>query len=237
MDQWLLLAKDGDPALFYVPSSITGLNVTPAGAVQQRKPNTIHDEYSVRVRIEDENVLEETKEGFDVAIEKLKHTPDVCASIAIASGLVEKKSSFSLEETDVVIKVSNFVRDTLYFNRKVAGLHDPSTNVEQAPDFFSVYPKQGKQYPQLLFPVRCHLNPMIPVVGNDSLPISPDAIHLLCQGSVYFELKQSAYSFEGVNGRVKQIVLVPSIVAVRVEPPLRRAPTPASIAKRRILSF
>lgn len=236
MDQWLLLAKDGDPALFYVPSTITGLNVTSAGAVQQRKPNTKHDEYSVTVRIEDENVLQETKEGFDVAIEKLKHTPGACASIAIASGLVEK-SSFSLEETDVVIKVSNFVRDTLYFNRKVAGLHDPSTNVEQAPDFFRSTQSKAKQYPQLLFPARCHLNPMIPVFGNDALPISPDANHLPCQGSVYFELKQSAYNFEGVNGRVKQIVLVHSIVAVRVEPPLRRAPTPASIAKRRRWSF
>lgn len=56
-DRRILLAEDGDPALFYVPGIITLLKVMAAGAIKKRKSGASLDEYSVRLRIDNEATL------------------------------------------------------------------------------------------------------------------------------------------------------------------------------------
>lgn len=125
------------------------------------------------------------------------------------------------------------MRDTVYFNRKVVALRDPSLHSKDGPEFLSNYPKQGPAYPKLVLPNRYHLHPLIPVVDNEALPLSTEELELPREGTVYFELKQSAYNFEGTEGPIKTLLLVPSVVAVCVQPPSQLTLSRVQSARRR----
>lgn len=106
---------------------------------------------------------------------------------------------------------------------------DPKNKQQQdnisSPDFLQVFPKQGEDYP------------LVPVKDDQANDFKAEEITIPRSGLVYFEMHQGCHNFEGHEGHVKQIVLVPSVTATKVHPPASVEMGIAKWAKHRRLSF
>lgn len=100
----------------------------------------------------------------------------------------------------------------------------------------NVFPRQGQDYPALRYPTGWFLNPLIPVTDDQKVELNTEDIELPRKGTMYLEIRQGCYSLEGKEGHIRQIVLVPSITAVKIHPPAPKELKAAQKAKRRRLS-
>ena len=64
---------------------------------------------------------------------------------------------------------------------------------------------------------------------DQAIDMKAEEIELPRSASVYFEMRKGCYNFEGHKGHVKQIVLIPSVITIKVHPP---APVEEGIAER-----
>lgn len=210
--------KDGSSAVIFLPGATTALNVTAAGAVKFRRHQAPVDEYTIRLKIDNILEWEEANSTFNGILQLLKTTQKACEIIAICTGIIEARPDFRMEETS--IKVSSVGTNVVYFNRQMAKRGPgPVDDDPSLPRFMNFFPKQGKDYPTLPFPRGWYHSPLIPVVDEENMQFNVGSnMRLPRTGTVFFEVKQTAFNFIGSSGPIKQIVVLPTVIAVKLSP-------------------
>lgn len=235
IDRFVLLNESEDIPLFQVAGNLTSCNNSISSSVMNRRPRTRIEEYSFRLELTDAKTV---TDGFNSCLDLLKNTEGAVNKIAMMSGLISQSQVPNKEDSKYTMKISNLSSNILYFNRKVArpSRNNGKTSEPQnaIPSFLNIMPEQLPKGPKLIYPEGYELNPIVPVFDSDENLVVDEPLCLPRKCKIFFELKQGCYNFHGTTGPVRQIVLIPSIVAIKVEPFVTSTPVASSVKRRRL---